>query len=44
MSDFVNQNFVAWGDTVGENEGLKMRKCLKANKFLFWALILRLLG
>ncbi|GJR27098.1 plant UBX domain-containing protein 10-like protein [Tanacetum coccineum] len=44
VSGFVNENFVAWGDSVGGNEGLKMSKCLKVNRFPFWAVIVAAAG
>ncbi|KAD3641420.1 hypothetical protein R6Q59_004000 [Mikania micrantha] len=44
VSGFVNENFVAWGDSVAANGGLKMSKSLNASRFPFWAVIMAATG
>lgn len=44
ISSFINENFVAWGDSIMANGGLKMSKSLKASRFPFWAVIMAAAG
>lgn len=40
MSEFVNENFVAWGGSIRASEGFKMSNSLKASRFPFCAVVM----
>ncbi|KAI3812842.1 hypothetical protein L1987_17554 [Smallanthus sonchifolius] len=44
LSAFLNENFVAWGDSITANEGFKLSKSLNASRFPFWAVIMAATG
>ncbi|EEF43422.1 plant UBX domain-containing protein 10 [Ricinus communis] len=40
LSDFVNENFVAWGGSIRASEGFKMSNSLKASRYPFVAVVM----
>ncbi|XP_050228534.1 plant UBX domain-containing protein 10 [Mercurialis annua] len=40
LSEFVNENFVAWGGSIRATEGFKMSNSLKASRYPFVALVM----
>ncbi|KAL7596026.1 hypothetical protein Lser_V15G27820 [Lactuca serriola] len=40
MTEFVNENFVAWGGSIRASEGFKMSNSLKASRFPFCAVVM----
>ncbi|KAI3501474.1 hypothetical protein L1887_29343 [Cichorium endivia] len=44
LSAFVNDNFVSWGDSIQEKEGLEISMSLNASRFPFWAVIMATTG
>ncbi|XP_071707024.1 plant UBX domain-containing protein 10-like [Rutidosis leptorrhynchoides] len=40
LSEFVNENFVAWGASIRSSEGFKMSNSLKASRFPFCAVVM----
>ncbi|CAN0908909.1 Plant UBX domain-containing protein 10 [Linum grandiflorum] len=40
LSEFINQNFVAWGGSIRASEGFKMSNSLKASRYPFCAVVM----